>query len=117
MTLRVESFRSGSYMIIIIQNFTLVSLTSIIIPHLVGLPLGAAVSSFPTHSSLYALNVLPLRLYISQKNIPFRYLFEIVYLLQRTVCHPQSSHYVAKKLNCWLNAIIAPFLCDSQPHH
>ena len=46
----------------IIQNFTLVSLTSTVTPHPVELPLGAAVLSLPTHSSPYALVSLRTRL-------------------------------------------------------
>ena len=39
----------------IIQNFTLVSLTSTVTPYSVKLPLGAAIFSFPRHSSPYTL--------------------------------------------------------------
>ena len=42
MTLRVESFRSGSHMTTVIQNFTLVSLTSITISHWVWLQFGTS---------------------------------------------------------------------------
>ena len=56
----------------------------------------------PTHSSLYAL-VSPLRLYTNRKNIPFRYLSEIVHLSRHAVCHPQSLQYAARKLSCRLD--------------
>ena len=55
MTFRVESFRSGSHMTIIIQNFTLVSLNSTMTPHPVELLLGVTVSSLSTHLTAYIL--------------------------------------------------------------
>ena len=79
-----RSSRSGSYMKTSIQNFTLVSLTSTVTPHPVGLPFGTAVPSPPMHSYSYAL-VSPLRLCTSRKNIPLRYLSEIVDLLRYTI--------------------------------
>ena len=117
----------------IIQNFTLVSLTSTITPHPVELPLGAAVLSLPTHSSpyalvslrtrlpthssLYALNFAPLRLCTSRKEIPLRYLSEIVHLSRHAVCHPRSSQYAMRKLSCWLDVINALPLYGSQSCH
>ena len=122
-------FHSGSHMTTIIQNFTLVSLTYSVTSHPAGLPLGAKVPSLPihsspyafvslrirlpTHSSPYAL-VLPLRPCTSQKNIPLRYLSEIVHLSRR---HPRSSQYAIKKLSYRLDAINALPLCGSQPRH
>ena len=53
-----ESSHNGSYITTIIQNFTLVTLTSTVMLHPVGLPLGAAVSSFPMYLTPYALNSL-----------------------------------------------------------
>ena len=102
----------------IIQDFTLVSLTSSVTPHLAGLPLGAAVLSFlrtclPTHLPPYTL-VLPLRLCTSRKNIQLRYLSKIVHLLRR---HPRLSQYATRKLSCWLDAIDAPPLSGSQLCH
>ena len=97
----------------IIQNFTLVSLTSSVTPYPVGLPLGVVVSSLPTNSSPYAL-VLPLHPCTSRKNIPLMYLSKIVHLSRR---HPQLSQYATRKLLCWLDAIDAPPLCGSQPCH
>ena len=90
-------------MITIIQNFTLVSLTSSMSSHPVRLPLRVVVPSPPTYSSLYALVslhtcfpthlssyalVLLLCLCTSRKNIPLRYLSEIVHLSGHAVCHP-----------------------------
>ena len=115
-------------MITIIQNFTLVSLTSSVTPHPAGLPLGAAVPSLlhtclPTHSSPYTLVSLRTRLpthssycYIC---VPAgrtfrRYLSEIVHLSRR---HPRSSQYATRKLSCRLDAIDASPLCGSQPRH
>ena len=49
MTLGMESFQSGSHVTTIIQNFTLVSLTSTVMPYSVKLPLGAAVPSLLTY--------------------------------------------------------------------
>ena len=65
------------------------------------------------HSSSYVL-VLPLRPCTSRKNIPHRYLSEIIHLSRR---HLQSLQYLTKKLSCRLDAINAPSLCDSQPRH
>ena len=55
-------FRSGSYVTTIIQNFTLVSLTSSVMPHPAGLSLGAAVPSLLMYLSPYALVSLRTRL-------------------------------------------------------
>ena len=121
--------QSGSYVTTIIQNFTLVSLTSSVTPHLAELPLGAAVPFFSTHSSLYTLVslrtylpthsslyvlIISLRLCTSRKNIPLRYLSEIVHLSRR---HPRLSQYATRKLSCRLDVIDAPPLCGSQPCH
>ena len=54
-TFRAERFQSGSHVTTNIQNFTLVSLSSIMMPHLVKLPSRAAVPSLPTYSTSYAL--------------------------------------------------------------
>ena len=67
----------------------------------------------PTHSSSYAL-VLLLRPCTSRKNISLKYLSEIVYLSRR---YPQLSPYATRKLSYQLDAINAPPLCGSQPHH
>ena len=71
----------------------------------------------PTYLSPYALNFLPLHLYTSQKNIPFRYLFEIDHLSRHVVSYPRLAHYMARNWSYWLNAIDALFLCDSQPYY
>ena len=124
-----ESSRSGSHMITIIQNFTLVSLTSSMTPHPIGLPFGAAVPFLPMHSSLYIfvslctclsihsspyVLVLPLHLYTSRMNIPLRYLSEIVHLSRH---HPRLSQYATRRLRCWLDAIDVSPLCNSQLCH
>ena len=61
-TLRAESCRTGSHVTIIIQNFTLINVTSTKTPHRVWLPFGASVL-FLTYalnfSSSYALNPSP----------------------------------------------------------
>ena len=121
--------QSGSHITTIIQNFSLVSLTSSVTTHPAGLPLGVAVPSLPTHLSPYSFVplrirlpihlspyalVLPLRLCTSWKNIPLRYRSEIVHLSRR---HSWLSQYATKKLSCWLDAINAPRFCDSQPCH
>ena len=110
-------------------ELTLVSLTSFVTPHPVRLTFGAAVPSLPTHSSPYMFVslcthfpthlfpyalILPLRPCISRKNIPLRYLFQIVHLSK---CHPQSSQFGTRKLSCQLDVIDAPLLCVSQPCH
>ena len=92
---RAESSQSRNHVTTIIQNFILVSLTSSVTLNPVKLPLRAAVPSLFTHSSPYALVslhtclltylspyvlILPLRSCTSRKNIPLRYLSEIVYL-------------------------------------
>ena len=51
---RAESSQSGSHVITIIQNFTLVSLASTATPHPAGLPFGAIAPSHPTHSTTYS---------------------------------------------------------------
>ena len=60
----VESFWSGSHMIIIIQNFSLVSLTSTTMPHLVGLSFGAMIPFHPTH---FTTSTLPLNVYVVRR--------------------------------------------------
>ena len=116
-------FQSGSHVTTIIQNFTLVSLTSSVTPHPAGLPLGAAIPSLPTHSSPYALVSLRTRLPTHSSyryvRVPAgrtfrRYLSEIVHLSRR---HPRSSQYAIKKLSYRLDAINALPLCGSQPRH
>ena len=67
----------------------------------------------PMHLSPYSL-VLPLRPCTSRKNIPLRYLSEIIHLSRR---HLWLSKYATRKLNCWLDAIDAPPLCGNQPRH
>ena len=131
-TLGTESSQSGGHVTTIIQNFTLVSLTSSVMPHPIGLPLIATVPSPPRHSSSYAhiflhtclpthlfpyALVLPLRLCTSRKNIPLRYPSEIVHLSGNVVCHPQLLQYAVTKLSCQLDAIDALLLYSSQPYH
>ena len=53
MTLGAESFWSGSHIIIIIQNFTLISMISSVTLQSVGLPFGAAVLSLLIYLSFY----------------------------------------------------------------
>ena len=52
---QAENSWSGSHMTTIIQNFTLVSLTSSVMSHSVRLPFRAAVPSLPMHLSPYTL--------------------------------------------------------------
>ena len=54
-TLKAKSFRSGSHVTSIIQNFTLVSLTSTITPCRVWLPFGALVPLFDLRTQLLYL--------------------------------------------------------------
>ena len=62
-TFRAKSSRSGSYVTTIIQDFTLVTLTSTVTPHPVELPLKAAVPSHPMYSTTYTLDsLLPMQL-------------------------------------------------------
>ena len=58
-TLEAESSQSRSHVTAIIQNFTLVSLTSTAMPDPIGLLFRAAVFFHPTHSTIYTLNSLP----------------------------------------------------------
>ena len=82
---RTESSQSGSHMIIIIQDFTLVTLTSIITPHLVGLLLRAAVSSHPMYSTTYILNSsLPIQ---SESLSGYRNYLCFVHLLRNEIYH------------------------------
>ena len=76
---------------------------------------GRMMTSLPMYLSLYILDFSPLHLYISQKNIPLRYLSEIVHLSKYAVCHPQLSQYAGRKLTYQLDAINALPLCGSQP--
>ena len=129
-----EKSWSGNHVTTIIQNFTLVSLTSSVTPHPAGLPFGATIPSLlrtrlfthlspyalislctrlPTHASPYT-QVLLLHPCTSQKNILLRYLSEIVHLSRH---HLRLLQYATKKLSCWLDAIDAPLLCGSQPRH
>ena len=62
MTFGAESFQSGSHVKTIIQNLTLVSSTSFVMPCLVGLPLRAAIPSLPMYSIPYTLIFLRTRL-------------------------------------------------------
>ena len=62
---QAEKSRSGSHVTTIIQDFTLVSLTSSVMPHLAGLPLEATVPSLFTHSFPYALVSLRTRFTIT----------------------------------------------------
>ena len=89
--LEAESFQSRSHMTTIIQNFTLVSLTSTITPHRVWLLFGASSSLFDLRTrflltlctwslTVYATE-LTKHLYTSRKNIPLWYL-QIVHLLR-----------------------------------
>ena len=94
-TFEAKNFQSRSYMTTIIQNFTLISLTSTVTLQPVGLSLRAAVLSLPIYLTPYALDFSLLRLCTSRK-----YLSEIVSLLRHIVCHLRSLQYVARKLNC-----------------
>ena len=58
-TFGVKSSRSGSHVTTIIQNFTLVSLTSITMPHFIELPFGATILSHPMYLTTYILNFSP----------------------------------------------------------
>ena len=58
MTLGAKSSQSKSHITTIIQNFTLVSLTSTVTLHLVGLLLRAMVPSLPMYSSSYIFDSL-----------------------------------------------------------
>ena len=57
--LGVESSQSRSHITIIIQNFTLVSLTFIVMPHPVGLLLGAMVPSLFMHLTSHHYVYIP----------------------------------------------------------
>ena len=59
--------------------------------------------SLPTHLSPYAL-ASPLRLCTNRKNVPRRYLSEIVHLSRHAICHPRLSQYAARRLCCRLDA-------------
>ena len=48
-----KSPQSGSHMTTIIQNFTLVNLSSTAMSHLIGLPFEATIPSYSTHSTTY----------------------------------------------------------------
>ena len=87
MTLRGESSQSGGHVTTIIQNFTLVSLTSSVTPYPVRLPLGAIVPFLPMHLSFYTLVSLHtcLPMYSS--------LYALVSLRTRFPMH-SSYHYV-----------------------
>ena len=63
-TWQAESFQSKSHVTTITQNLILVLLTSSMMPHLVKLPLGAAVPSFPMYLSPYTLISLRTHLFI-----------------------------------------------------
>ena len=131
MTFRAKGSQSRSHVTTIILNFTLVSLTFTMTSHLVGLLLEVAVSFFFTHLifyilnslytqlpmllSSYALNFSLLCLCTSWKNIPLRYLFEIVHLLRPIVCNLRLLYYVTKKFNYRLDTIDVLFWCGSQP--
>ena len=100
--LRAEKSQSGSYVITIIQDFTLVSLTPSVTPHPTGLPLGAAIPSLlrtrlPTHLSPYAL--ISLHTCLSTYSSPYALVF------LRTCLPTHSSPY----------ALVLPLrLCTSQ---
>ena len=69
----------------------------------------------PTHLSPYAL-VLPLRLCTSRKNIPLRYLSEIVHLSRHAVVIlDRHSKWRGVELSVRRNR--PPPLCGSQPRH
>ena len=97
-TLEIESFRSGSHVTTIIQNFTLISLTSTIILHQVWLPFGASSPLLDLRTRRFLLcprlfftlciwlltvyaTELARHLGTSWKDIPLGYL-QIVYLLR-----------------------------------
>ena len=111
-----RSFRSGSHVTTIIQDLTLVSLTSTMTPHPIRLLLRAMISSLLMYSTPHVL-VLLLRLCTSRKNIPLKYLSKIVYLSRHAVYHPRLLQYIVRKLRYWLDTIDAFLLCGSQTRH
>ena len=92
MTFWAENSQSGSHMTKIIQILILVSLTSFMTPHPIGLPLGAAVSSLPIHLSPYAIVSLH-------------------------TCFPMhSSPYVLVSLHTCLSIHLSPYALISMLH-
>ena len=89
MTLGAESSQSGNYVITIIQNFTLITLTSTTMPQPIGLPFRATVPSHPMHSTTYALNFLP---FTQSEDISgYKNYLCFVHLLKNEVIISQSS--------------------------
>ena len=86
-TLRAEGSQSGSHVTTIIQNFTLVNLTSTTTPHRVWLPFGASGPFLDLRTqSLLTLRTRPLTIYArendwtSMRNDPLWYYLQIIYL-------------------------------------
>ena len=85
---RAESSQSRIHVATIIQNFTLVILTSTVTPYQVGLSFKAVVSSYPTHLTIYALDSL---LPTQSKGISgYRNYLCFVHLLRNEVYHFSS---------------------------
>ena len=132
-------------MIIIIQNFTLVNLTSTVTPHPVKLPLRAAVPCLPMHSSPYKLvslhtglptHLSPYALVSLRIRLPThstshngeegwrgrmtrkdQHLSEIVHWSRHAVCYSRLLQYTVRKLSYRLDAIDTLPLYGSQPRH
>ena len=83
--LRAKSFQSRIHMITIIQNFTLVNLTSTTTPHLFELPFRATVLFHLMHSTAYILDFLPSMQ--SEDIFDCRNYLYFVYLLRNEVYH------------------------------
>ena len=99
-TPREEGSQCGSHVTTIIQNFTLVSMTSTITPHPVRLLLGATVSSHPTHLTTYnSLSSTRLKGISGCRN----YLC-FVHLLRNEIYHFLSVTGWCR-VNYWLDAI------------
>ena len=113
-TLGAESYRSGSHVTIIIWNFTLVSLSSITIPHLAGLAFRATVLSCLIHSTTY---LTPYCLCIRK----IFFVVETIYVLSIYWGMRLSyleRHWMAWSLSGRLDVIkLTPSLCRHQPCH
>ena len=97
-TLGAESFQSRSHITAIIQNFTLVSLTSTVMPHPVKLPFGAAVPSHPTNltpmysTSYYLYHRAGRASIYKSEGIPgYGIYLCFVHLSRNEAYHPQAS--------------------------
>ena len=93
--------------------YVLVFLRTRLFTHSSPYALVSLCTCLPTHLFSYAL-VLLLHLYTSRKNIPLKYLSEIVHLSRR---YFQLSWYAMRNWSYWLDAIDASLLCGSQPCH